>query len=671
MSSRYFGPNNRQLGLPDRVRQGYHADLKFKDLRADIEASFADMEAELAPSLEDVTLYVDGATGADNNPGTSALPFATIQAAIDSLPYRIRHLCTINIAAGTYIEAVVIDKDFDAFLPREGGATYEPPIPTAGGRLHLKGTEWETPYYVTGGSATRAGTTTGAAAIYDTGMSLTLKHTVSGETWTIGDLSGHFCRPTEGFLSGNRLPIGENGADFFILPRDIGDDIDFVIEQPAARILPADLSGSDSTLPAIRLKANGSHLYCVTIEGLELGTDAVRSSAPNNTGLLITQGSAYLLETTITDAENLGIYSEDPNTFLWCSYTSVCGRAQRAEAGIVMGGSLNMCWSSIGGYESVFYSSIVMGDPAYSTGTEDSGRLTTAHMDLWECIFAGGGSTIVLYGATVYAYKCLVYHDSVGVDMSACPGVTFKLCDFWDGNYWTNILHAVGWAGADNNAIEFVHTPTYLLLADCNFYGAGFYGIYVESGFVTIRVDTCHFEACADAAIKVATNTSDVHIQLQKSSTFNACLREFVFQDWDQDFDITQAQLIALGDDGQSGNYETAIRGFVDTRGRGSIPMPAPAAVDLTFNLSASTITRASGNWGNEALPDIGDRVTITGSVSNNGDFYILGVSGLVITVGSATALVDEGPVAATATLRRVSNRPNYQSLAYQNNDWV
>ena len=57
-----------------------------------------------------MTLYVNGSTGSDINPGTSALPFKTIQAAINSLPkiFNANNAATINVAEGTYNETVTI-----------------------------------------------------------------------------------------------------------------------------------------------------------------------------------------------------------------------------------------------------------------------------------------------------------------------------------------------------------------------------------------------------------------------------------------------------------------------------------------------------------------------------------------------------------------------------------
>lgn len=60
---------------------------------------------------QDVTVYVDGAAGNDTTgDGTSAMPFATIQKAADSLPKWLDgYTATISITAGTYEERVVLN----------------------------------------------------------------------------------------------------------------------------------------------------------------------------------------------------------------------------------------------------------------------------------------------------------------------------------------------------------------------------------------------------------------------------------------------------------------------------------------------------------------------------------------------------------------------------------
>lgn len=68
-----------------------------------------------APLSGNRAIYVDASTGSDSNPGTQSSPFASIQKAIDSIPKNLGgYSATINIAAGTYNEAVDISSFYGA-----------------------------------------------------------------------------------------------------------------------------------------------------------------------------------------------------------------------------------------------------------------------------------------------------------------------------------------------------------------------------------------------------------------------------------------------------------------------------------------------------------------------------------------------------------------------------
>lgn len=71
--------------------------------------TYEDVGAAPAPLSSAVTLYVNGTSGNDNNSGTQDEPFATIQAAINSIPKTLNNCSvTINVAPGNYNENVVI-----------------------------------------------------------------------------------------------------------------------------------------------------------------------------------------------------------------------------------------------------------------------------------------------------------------------------------------------------------------------------------------------------------------------------------------------------------------------------------------------------------------------------------------------------------------------------------
>lgn len=65
--------------------------------------------ASPSPISSDVTLYVNGSTGNDNNPGTESMPFKSVQAAINSVPKNLGiHSVTINVSDFVYDEKIDI-----------------------------------------------------------------------------------------------------------------------------------------------------------------------------------------------------------------------------------------------------------------------------------------------------------------------------------------------------------------------------------------------------------------------------------------------------------------------------------------------------------------------------------------------------------------------------------
>lgn len=122
-------------------------------------------------------IYVDAALGKDSNDGSSALPFCTIQRALDSLPKRIQHQVIVNVAAGNYagfnVDGFVLDANaLGAYLLIQG--TMAVVTPTTGSAT---GT-------ATAGSA-QSGTT--FATLTD-----------SAATWTTNEFVGKFVRLVSG-----------------------------------------------------------------------------------------------------------------------------------------------------------------------------------------------------------------------------------------------------------------------------------------------------------------------------------------------------------------------------------------------------------------------------------------------------------------------------------------
>ena len=98
-------------GTGDMLRQIYDPTGQMRDIFGAL-ASKADLVGGQVPYAQiphlanNVTLYVDAATGDDANDGTQGKPFKTIQAAINSLPQLLMGAVIISVAAGTYEEDV-------------------------------------------------------------------------------------------------------------------------------------------------------------------------------------------------------------------------------------------------------------------------------------------------------------------------------------------------------------------------------------------------------------------------------------------------------------------------------------------------------------------------------------------------------------------------------------
>lgn len=161
-------------------------------------------------TTSDLSFNVNGNTGSDSNPGTEALPFATIQKALNSVPATYSNDVAINIASGTYTEAL--------------DATYLGSL-DASKKIKLIGTKTELTSELT---VTSVGTDS---------------VTVSGAGWTPNDFEDKFFYVTGGdgyygddvFL--NIATIDENDADTLYFINDVPPGVDvgteFYIIEPA------------------------------------------------------------------------------------------------------------------------------------------------------------------------------------------------------------------------------------------------------------------------------------------------------------------------------------------------------------------------------------------------------------------------------------------------------
>lgn len=178
----------------------------------------------------DMTLYVDTATGNDLNTGLVGFPTKTIQAAVNKVPKDVYHNVTINVAAGTYAENLLIDlnvKDLKAFT--------------------IQGSSWTA---VTPATGPASGTFTSNNGINQL--------VLAGATWTVDDLKGKMLKITSGAKSGNYYPIASNTATAV----DVGGDASAIGNANFEFATPA----------AIITKGAGP--YSVTVVGYGIGASA-------------------------------------------------------------------------------------------------------------------------------------------------------------------------------------------------------------------------------------------------------------------------------------------------------------------------------------------------------------------------------------------------------------
>lgn len=145
-------------------------------------------------TTSDLTLYVES-TGSDSNPGTQSSPFLTIQAAINSLPKRIKHIVNIKVGAGNFQGFKIV-----GFTSSSISGT------TAYGISILGALAAITP---TTGTATGIFTGVTAGSSNTATMSILTDGT---QTWTVNDLKGKMIQILTGTGAGTILPIISNTA---------------------------------------------------------------------------------------------------------------------------------------------------------------------------------------------------------------------------------------------------------------------------------------------------------------------------------------------------------------------------------------------------------------------------------------------------------------------------
>jgi len=91
----------------------------------------------------------------------------------------------------------------------------------------------------------------------------------------------------------------------------------------------------------------------------------------------------------------------------------------------------------------------------------------------------------------------------------------------------------------------------------------------------------------------------------------------------------------------------------------------------VTFaNANPDTITRSTGSWITDGFL-VGDKITASGSVSNDGEYTIAtgGVTATVLTLTNTDVLVNEGPVASVAISTGTVDAPITAQTTYDETD--
>jgi hypothetical protein len=138
-----------------------------------------------------LTFYVDP-SGNDANSCTSpSAPCATLGSVLSRIPFLVRHPVTVNVAAGTYDEAV----SFPAFhFGRDD---------IDNGSITINGAARVAP-------TLSSGTTSGA--LTSTGGTYGFSYTDASQSWTPDELVGYFFEFTSGAMNGQVCPIVANTA---------------------------------------------------------------------------------------------------------------------------------------------------------------------------------------------------------------------------------------------------------------------------------------------------------------------------------------------------------------------------------------------------------------------------------------------------------------------------
>jgi hypothetical protein len=359
-----------------------------------------------------LALFVDP-TGNDNNDcsgiGTSAC--LTIQAAFNQIPFLVNHQVTVDIAAGSYAGALLMNHAFD---PRDT---------TTGAGIDVRGAA-QANFAVATGTATGTATAVATDAV---GFHIV---TDAAQTWTVNDLSTRFLSLTAGTGAGQVCPIIANTATAVTVscifsPAPVAGT-SYAIVTPSTLIttsanLPASVTTAAGVAAGIHVvEINTPRLLSSFVNFQDIGfSGAFRSfgtvnggawqaqrirSAPTNQPMVVVSGisNAFFLNSTATtgtssaavitggagvNASSFGV----TNSFLTSAVTGVAGTLNSSTQ--TLGGSISATTSEI-------VNSGVAGNVIYVGG--------------------GGASNLSIFGGRI---RCGIAFFNFGISLES-PGLS-------------------------------------------------------------------------------------------------------------------------------------------------------------------------------------------------------------------------------------------------------
>lgn len=224
-------------------------------------------------------LWVNGATGDDNNPGTLASPIATLTEAWRRIGTRVRASCVVNImASGTYdASAFSVRRDFGPYL---------------------------VDFIAAPATATVVDTGTVTSATYQ-------QVTAAAESWTVDAYAGLTFRVTSGAMVGEARTIIANAATTALLSDG------FPVTLSAGNTFSVVRPGVILSFPAYGVLQGDSRAY-VSIQGCEL-------SWPDNSALYMVGLTYFVGVTALAGSTTNSKWIQGNGGAPYCSYANGFG----------------------------------------------------------------------------------------------------------------------------------------------------------------------------------------------------------------------------------------------------------------------------------------------------------------------------------------------------------